>query len=464
MLWTTAPRRTLLSRAPRTPTAAAATRPEAAFFDEAGFLDGEFWWKFAYPPAGPARGDARRPHPLNGFFAAFLDQIKRANADGDRFFFLENHSLSCSACVENNEAERCCHNLSYIPLEVPLLRFTSLRTLVPANEQSTFRAEVYGVLADEGVLLPSLWTRWPRARARSPPTGAVFVGIDPANHSRSEMGLCAYYGGELGVKVLAGLATVPVAERRLERDRPDQGLPAPRASATSFRAPLVPVVEVNSSEVFALSITKAFDEFPHLMPLTSSNFKVNVCDGIGVRTTEQTKQCSVQQLYVRLLEGRLVLHQKAVTVSPGDIIPRGKRSSIDDALAELVAQLKRVRDDPDTGEITGKTSSGQNDDLAMAVMIAVLWATSLASLEAQRVKNSKNSPLEEQPRPRAGGQGHARLQRACAIVRRVRHEALHPPCCKPHGQRLHPWVLLLQACAAMVRKLKELNMRFRDLV
>ena len=40
---------------------------------------------------------------------------RKRNALGDNFFFLENHSLACEKCIAMQEADKCCHNLHYIP-------------------------------------------------------------------------------------------------------------------------------------------------------------------------------------------------------------------------------------------------------------------------------------------------------------------------------------------------------------
>jgi len=45
----------------------------------------------------------------------FIDSVKQANANGDHFFRLVNHSLACSACLERDRARECVHRLSFIP-------------------------------------------------------------------------------------------------------------------------------------------------------------------------------------------------------------------------------------------------------------------------------------------------------------------------------------------------------------
>ena len=40
-----------------------------------------------------------------------------------------------------------------------------------------------------------------------------------------------------------------------------------------------------------------------------------------------------------------------------------------------------MADDPNTGEITGKTAGGDNDDVAMAFLIAMYWSACAMALE-----------------------------------------------------------------------------------
>ncbi|MEK9529675.1 MAG: hypothetical protein VW491_12210 [Gammaproteobacteria bacterium] len=307
-----------------------------------------------------------------------MDLIKKQNADGDNFFYLENHSLSCQACIEIDEAERCTHNLSFVPPWKSLLRFNAMRHLIPKKQEETFRQEVMGVIESRPcVYCPSKLVDAATERDRhdlAAGAAPVWVGIDPAGHSVSDMGMSAivYVNGMI---VVCGAASVSVAQsdvagvlalvkvflRRLRR-------------VVGTRAPLVPVVEVNGSEVYAASITKAFAEFaPVYMPFVDKTFPTCIVDGVGVRTTRDTKAMMVHRTYAALTEGRVVFSKAIAHVCKADTTPKSVGVPEQDHITELGAQLKRMRD-TDKNEISGKTTGGENDDIAIAFMQTVYWS------------------------------------------------------------------------------------------
>ena len=321
---------------------------------------------------------AATPPPVGGFFSAFVDLIKKQNADGDNFFYLENHSLSCQACIEIDEAERCTHNLSYVPPWKSLLRFNAMRHLIPKKQEETFRQEVMGVIESRPqVYFPPKLVDAAVQRQRHVLRGVtspVWVGIDPAGHAVSDMGISAIVYVD-GMIVVAGAASVNVAQsdvagvlalvkvflRRLRE-------------VVGHRAPFVPVVEVNGSEVYAASITKAFAEFaPVYMPFTSDTFPSCIVSGVGVRTTRDTKAMMVHRMYASLTEGRVVFAKEIAHVCKADTTPKSVGVSQQDHITELAAQLKRMRD-TEKNEISGKTSGGENDDIAIAFMQSVYWS------------------------------------------------------------------------------------------
>ena len=103
---------------PKSPDSCRGDAPSAAFFDEIGFISEAFWYKFALPLLQITQRVATcttTPPPAESFFAVFADTVKKRNAIGDNFFYLENHSLACEKCIEQLEADKCCHHLDYIP-------------------------------------------------------------------------------------------------------------------------------------------------------------------------------------------------------------------------------------------------------------------------------------------------------------------------------------------------------------
>lgn len=374
---------------PKNPNSCRGDAPEACFFDEVGFVGEKFWYEFAYPLLQVSMRVATcttTPPPADGFFATFCDMVKKANADGDKFFHLENHSLSCPECVERGEATRCCHRLHYVPPWKSLLRFTAMAKLIPKKQQGTFRQEVYGVLASapDNYFPPKLVDAAVcRARADHAASSApVWVGVDPASHAVSDMALVAvtHVGG---MCVVVGAANVNVA-------RSDVASVIAYVKVFLLRlrarigdlAPLVPVVEVNSSEIFASSITAAFREFqPVYMPFDEHLFTSCVLPGVGVRTTKDTKAMMVQHMYACLCEGRLVFASSIAHVSHADLSASASGMTGDGHIDELAQQLKRMRD-TDKGDISGKTQGGDNDDLAIALMLALYWSTCVIAATA----------------------------------------------------------------------------------
>lgn len=48
------------------------------------------------------------------------------------------------ACFDNNSADKCVHRLGLVPPWKSLLRFTRMKTLVPAKRVRDYQAEVFG--------------------------------------------------------------------------------------------------------------------------------------------------------------------------------------------------------------------------------------------------------------------------------------------------------------------------------
>ena len=381
---------------PKNPDSCRGDAPAAAFFDEIGFIEEKFWYKFALPLLQVTARVATcttTPPPVDGFFSTFVDNVRKRNALGDNFFFLENHSLACGPCIEMMEADQCCHNLHFVPPWKSMMRFIQMRNLIPPKQLATFQTEVYGVLNVEVAsyfpkkLVDAFHSRARHSSAfKNKKIPTIFVAIDPAGHAVSEMGICATcVCPDTGMVVILGVASVSVAQaevahiqalvniflRRLRRH--------PNVHKLS---PLVPIIECNNNEVFAMSIVRVFSQFkPVWMPFTGDRFKSHIVHGIGVTTTHDNKQSMVQQVYSHLMDGRFVITADAVTCCRADLDSRLTAVPLSDTIQLLVDQLKRVKDLED-GTISGKTLSGDNDDLAMALMLNVYWSLTVRATEA----------------------------------------------------------------------------------
>lgn len=351
-------------------------------------------FKFAYPLLQVSLRTATcttTPPPKNGFFDLFCQTIsKRNKQENDFFFYLENHSLSCETCVENGEASRCCHNLHYVPPWKSVARLHAMSMLVPRRQQETYAKEVFGVLrSSSNFYFPGKLVDAVFERERSPfdaqaIRGPVWVGIDPAGHSVSDFGLCAVAYNQVGLGVIVGASTVSVSRadvssvlalikvflRRLRRL-----VPPP--------VPLCPIVECNLSEVYASSITKVFHEYgPIYFPFDEdTRFRSCVAPGVGVRTTHEIKMQMTQITYQHLLEGRLTVAEHIAHCNRADINTKSLPVLPSFHLEDLSAQLKRMADDEKTGEITGKNDAGDNDDLCIALMLALYWSLAVKAVD-----------------------------------------------------------------------------------
>jgi len=93
--------------------------------------------------------------------------------------------------------------------------FTQLSRLVPKGRRGDFNAEILGApRAESGCYFPAAaldFTFGPKRRYPTvPPASAVFIGIDPASHGKSSMGLCAVMDIDDGRVLMLGVASVCV--------------------------------------------------------------------------------------------------------------------------------------------------------------------------------------------------------------------------------------------------------------
>ena len=107
--------------------------------------------------------------------------------------------------------------------------FTQLSRLVPKGRRGDFNAEILGApRAESGCYFPPAALEFTFGRKRRyptvPPASAVFIGIDPASHGKSSMGLCAVMDMSDGRVLLLGVASVCVQRCEIrEVRRPHAG-------------------------------------------------------------------------------------------------------------------------------------------------------------------------------------------------------------------------------------------------
>lgn len=387
----------LVCARPKNADACRGDAPAAAFFDEIAFTSADFWYKFALPLLqirGRRFTCTTTPPPPKSFFDSFCDLIRAANEKDETFFELLNHSLACETCIDGGEAARCCHRLHLVPPWKSLLQFNSIGSLMPKNRAADYAAEVFGVMKhDYNAFLPGklvdacLRDRAPTTMPIEPPRKGepltVWVGIDLAGHSKSEMGLCAIVGSS-GKIVVIGVASVKcdacqVVELQiiirvfLERIREHPWI-APESI-------VVPIIECNLNEVLASSLCAVFKSSPpFFMPFTRERFAAFITPGVGVWTSEDTKLASIQCAYQCMLDGQLTAAEPMITVGREAFDSRARPATPAITLELLREQLGQFTTD-DRGKVSGKTSDGANDDLGMAFLLAIYWRLAVMSAD-----------------------------------------------------------------------------------
>lgn len=155
------------------------------------------------------------------------------------------------------------------------------------------------------------------------------------------------------------------------------------------RAPLIPIVECNNNEIFAMTIVACFRQFgPIYIPYTKDNFRSSIVEGIGVITTRDNKQQMINVVYMALMDARIILSDRLATCSKHDVDKRVQKTSIQETVELLGEQMCRMRDQDD-GTISGKTAGGDGDDLCMALMMGMYWAAAIRASEAAAGKNGR---------------------------------------------------------------------------
>ena len=379
---------------PRNADACRGDAPAAAFFDEIAFTSSAFWYQFALPllqVAGRRFTCTTTPPPAGSFFDNFCKEVKAANATGDAFFYLLNHSLACEECIEALEPDKCCHKLYLVPPWKSLISLNAIGRLMPKSRRADFVAEVFGVMRTEfnGYLPKVMVEKVFRTNKRlcSPPCDeadlVVWLAVDPCSHGRSEMGLTAIVSGGGGQIVVIGAASVNGARCQIKELQSTVSRFARKVRAHPWVGPytvIVPIIECNNNEIAAASLLSALKPFgPLFVPFTAPRFENYVTPGVGVWTTESTTAAALSTFYQIMVENRIAVAAEVVTVGREAFHPKAQEPSVDSMLALAADQLTQFHDDHN-GKVTGKTTDGLQDDLGMAMLLCVYWR--LATLAA----------------------------------------------------------------------------------
>lgn len=359
--------------------------PESVAIDEAGFVEKKLWFDFAYPLL--LKRDriftcTTTPPEPDGFFMDFIKRVQSENAKGDYFFRLINHALACPSCIDNGYPEKCCHLLYLIPPWKGILRFKHMLRLVPPAQRRDMYVEVFGTLNTDvksyfpPYIVDPIFNRKPLAKSPCGPQPYVWVAIDPASHMKSYMGISARVTGREGQKVIIGLAAVPVDRceslqiKMIIRQFLTRLRSHPFVARSSI---LVPIIECNGSDIMANTILSAFESFrPVYMPFTEDNFKAFITPGIGVWTTKANKMAAIQKTFEAFFDNSIMFAQVLATADQTAFNPNRTTITAPEHKETARTQLTQFRDQPD-GSVSGKSPSGDMDDLGMALILSIYW-------------------------------------------------------------------------------------------
>lgn len=360
--------------------------PAAAFIDEAAFVEEDWFNRFARPllMVRERRFTLVTTPPVSQtcWFAVFVKQI--ISGEDARVFEYLNHSLVCERCAEKKMPDKCLHALKYIPPWKSYKGLQALRETVAKKDRVSFLEEVYGMVTeDDDVffkrdIIDAEVDRWCVVKE---PIKQVYVAIDPASHTKSSMGIAAIgYRQHHPELILIASASVPVSSANMDNvvsviEDLVRGIQNQRYLDT---AKLIPIIEVNHSDVVAKSILRPFEDRRSYfeMPFTRERFNRGITPGIGVYTTTAVKQAAVIQFRQLLMDHRLRISKQLIVPTASIFNPTAPSSTPTDAIDLLKDQLAAFKLHQD-GSISGKTSAGHDDDQAWALLMALTWAETL---------------------------------------------------------------------------------------
>lgn len=209
----------------------------------------------------------------------------------------------------------------------------------------------------------------------------IYVSIDPASHTRSSMGIAALaYSEKRADIVLLSSASIPVSCAAIENivDLIDRFIDSLLSQRNCDTATLVPIIEVNHSDLVAASILGPFKKRSahYNMPFTRDRFTKAITPGIGVATTSYVKELAVQKFRECLTDHRIKTSRALLVPSASSFNPAAPQFTIAEAIDMLKDQLAAFKLQPD-GTISGKTTAGQDDDQAWALLQGIVWSASL---------------------------------------------------------------------------------------
>lgn len=359
--------------------------------DEAAFVEEDWFNRFARPllMVNERRFTLVTTPPISqtSWFSVFISQIIESG-DQSTFEYI-NHSLVCSECAERGLGERCLHKLENIPPWKSFKGLQALQQTVAKKDRKSFLEEVYGLVADSNTYffprsIIDQEFSYENTMVLTWAPDIIYVSIDPASHVRSSMGLAAIaYSDKRSDIILLASASIPVSSADVEKivSLIDLFIKSLLSQRNCDTATLVPIIEVNHSDIVASSMLAPFRRrSAHFsMPFTRERFTKYITPGIGVMTTAKIKEMAVQKLRECFTDHRIKVSRSLLVPSATSFNPAALQFTMSEAIDMLKDQLAafRVHDD---GTISGKTSAGHDDDQAWALMQAIVWSGSLREL------------------------------------------------------------------------------------
>lgn len=358
-------------------------RPPVIFVDEAAFIAWSWYPDFLFPlfqVQGRVATLITTPSYQDTTHQQFFQKVLKRNEEGDRTFFLANHTLVCKACEDAGIGKECCHRLYILPEWKSLLNITKTASLLSKKDEESYMRENMGVIGNifDGFLPPKLTNPVFELPPVDPEcidySSPIYIAIDPPSHQKSDMGILAAIDGDIGLVIIGVCSVNAVACNTFEIVAIiQQFLDNIRKHPLGFdRNQIVPIVEANNNDVLSKSIVDAFDGYrPIYMPFVSANFKKYISPGIGVYTTRENKQVGVMIL-------NTMFYDKSIRFIKDLVVAENKNAAYHDP--ETIAQtnkalfehqLNRLRLTKD-GAISGK-SEMEEDDVAIASVFLVYW-------------------------------------------------------------------------------------------
>lgn len=144
---------------------------------------------------------------------------------------------------------------------------------------------------------------------------------------------------------------------------------------------VIPVVECNNCGFISGSIVKAIKTAAtsrgcrYTMPYTKDKFPMSIVEHIGVLTTEDNKMAALVNLYTDMVEGRITIPARCVTI--GQIHQKSYQTpTLQEAIDTVKVGLKNFKRDI-KGKLSGKTSNSE-DDAAYAFAFTRYWMKLIA--------------------------------------------------------------------------------------